>query len=176
MPTTINNNRDLAVKSADLGTASILLSYSQLNATRRQAHACYKLGCSHGMACTHKFRKNKLNENYVHLILCIQTSEFLNGPPLQAICDRYRHMNMIENHMKFLLPSKKKWDDILQLEWELLFLYLRQNQITHIYWKHATGLQSIAMYCCTCQSLNHDKSSSRIYFQTFIIMMIICTD
>ena len=33
------------------------------------------------------------------------------------------NMNMTENHMEFLLPSKKKWDDKLQLGWELLFLH-----------------------------------------------------
>ena len=33
------------------------------------------------------------------------------------------NMNITENHMEFLLPSKKKLDDILQLGWELLFLH-----------------------------------------------------
>ena len=63
------------------------------------------------------------------------------------------------------------WQITIGLGAAVLALETKSN-----HWKHATGLQSISIYCCTCQSLNRDKSSPRIYFQTFIIMMIICTD
>ena len=44
MPTTINNNNDLLVKSTDLGTVSILYIIFTAKWDTQQAHACNKHG------------------------------------------------------------------------------------------------------------------------------------
>ena len=76
MPTTINRNKDLVVKSTGLGTVSILCIKSIAKWDTKQVHAC-KMHGTQLRWHVHMSSENHLNANDVHLILCVQTSKLL---------------------------------------------------------------------------------------------------
>ena len=60
--------------------------------------------------------------------------------------------------------------------WNWCFALKTKSIHLHLLETCYTGLQSISTYCCTYQSMNHNKLNSRIYLWTFITVMKICTD
>ena len=102
---------------------------------------------------------------------------FLNGPTLQSLCDKYRKQ---EYHWVSLgIPStfqkEIRWHILIGFGTDVLALKTKSIHL-HLLETCYTGLQSISTYCCTYQSMNHDKLKSRMYFWTFITGMKICTD
>ena len=102
---------------------------------------------------------------------------FSNAPSLQSIYDKYRKQ---EYHWVSLgIPStfqkEIRWYITIGFGTDVLALKSKSNHL-HLLETCYTGLQSIFTYCCTCQSMNHNKSRSRIYFRKFITVLIICTD
>ena len=179
MPTTINRNKDLVVKSTDLGTVSILCIISIAKWDTKQVHAC-KMHGTQLRWHVHMSSEKSVECEWCWLdLVCsnLIAPMFLNGPTLQSLCDKYRKQ---EYHWVSLgIPStfqkEIRWHisigfgtDVLALKTKSIHLHLLETCYT--------GLQSISTYCCTYQSMNHNKSKSRIYFWTFITVKKICTD
>ena len=99
---------------------------------------------------------------------------FWNWPTLQSMCDRFRKQEY--DWVSLGIPSTLQkgtngWHITVLFGDDVLALKTKSNNL-HQLETWYTGLQSISIYCCTCQSLNHNKSRSRIYFRTFLKMMI----
>ena len=83
--------------------------------------------------------------------------------------------NITEYHLEFRLLSFQneiRWHISIGFGTDVLALKTESN---HLLATCYTGLQSISIYCCTYQSMNH-KLKSRIYFWMFITVMKVCTD
>ena len=102
---------------------------------------------------------------------------FSYGPTSQSICDRYRKQDY--DGVSLGIPStfqkEMGWHITIGFGADGLAWMIKSNHL-HLLETCYTGLQSISTYCCTCQSLNHIKTRSTIYFQTFIKMIMNCTD
>ena len=165
------------MESTDFGTVSILCIIFTAKWASTQAHAFNKHGMLSwdGMYCNISSEKS-LECKWCSLDLVYSSLNipmFSNGPTYNQYVMDTENKNMTEYHLESLLPSKKTWDDILELGLELMFLNQRQNQIIYIYWKHATQ-------CCKASPhiaalVTHWLIRFRIYFWMFI-KMIICTD
>ena len=116
--------------------------------------------------------------NDVHLSLYIQTLKFqcfhMDLHYNQYVTDTKSNI-MTEYHWEFLLPSKNGWHITIRFGDNVPALKPESNHL-HLFETCYTGLQSISIYGCTCQSFNHNKSRSKFLFRTFIKMIISCTD
>ena len=174
MLTTMNRNKDLVVKSTDLGTVSILCIKFIAKWDTKQVHAC-KMHRTQLRWHVHMSSEKSLECEWCLLgFVCsnLKAPMFLNGPTLQSLCDKYRKQ---EYHWVSLgipptFQKEIRWHisigfgtDVLALKTKSIHLHLLETCYT--------GLQSISTYCCTYQSMNHNKLKSRIYFWTFITVM-----
>ena len=166
------------------------------------------MGCSVGMACTHKLRKLtwiqtmftwscvfepqsydvfKWTYKTISMWQIQKTRIWLTdwvslGIPSTLQKRRITSYNLIWSWCSCIKDNIKSATSIgnmtsynLIWSWCVLALKTLLKQL-HLLETCYKGLQSISTYCCSCQSLDHNTSRSRIYYWTFTKMMIICTD
>ena len=171
MPTTINRKKDLVVKSADLGTGSILCIISIAKWDTKQVHAC-KI---HGTKL--RWHVNMSSENYLNLQMMFTWSCVFKPqgsyvckwtyPTLQSICDKYRKQ---EYHWVSLgIPSNfPKRNKMAYFNWVWNWcsrIKAKINLSTSI-GNMLLRAVNISTYWCTYQSMNHDKLEGSVKLVT----------
>ena len=122
---------------------------------------------------------NGIQNKHMRLINKPQSSDVFKWTYITISMWRIQKTRMwlFEYHLESLLPFKRetRWHITIGFGADVLAF---KTEINHqrLLETYYTELQSIPTYCCTCQSLNHNKSRSKIYFGPFNKMMIICTD
>ena len=169
----------MVVKSTDMGTVSILCIISLAKWDTKQVHACKM----HGTPLrwhVHMSSEKSLECEWCSLdLVCsnLRAPMFLNGPTLQSLCDKYKKQEYHWVSLGISSPFQKEIRGHISIGFGTDVLALKTKSIhLHLLETCYSGLQSISTYCCTYQSMNHNKLKSRIYVWTFITVMKICTD
>ena len=143
------------VKSTDLGTVSILCIIFTAKWDTEQAHACNK----HGMLSGDGMYTEAQKITCMCMMFtwsCVFKPDvlmFWNGPTLQPMCDRFRKQEY--DWVSLGIPStlqkeKNGWHITVVFGDDVLALKTKSNNLHQLETCY-TGVQSISIYCCTCQ-------------------------